>query len=125
MVSSLATLAHLGCLVEDGWGLLRGYYRGSTGTPLEGAWVTVTEPAGGFNRFATTAQDGSYSLEVPAGTILISADANGYSATQEVEITMLEGQTTTENLQITPLAESLNYIPLISKRTTLYPPDCP
>jgi hypothetical protein len=97
----------------------------STGMPLDGAWVTVTEQAGGFTRFATTAQDGSYSLEVPASTLLISADANGYSAIQEVEITVSQGQTTAKDVQLTPLTESLNYIPLLSKRTTLYPPDCP
>jgi hypothetical protein len=123
---SLATLAHLGCLVEGGWGTVVGTVtEASTGMPLAGAWVTVKEPGRGFTRFATTAQDGSYNLEVPAGTLLFIADANGYSATKEVEITVSQGQTTAMDVQLTPLSESLNYIPLLSKRTTLYPPDCP
>jgi len=124
--ASLATLAHLGCLVEDGWGTVAGRVtEAHTGAPLAGAWVTVEEPAQGLTRYATTAQDGNYNLEVPAGSLLLSADANGYSASPEVEITISQGQTTVKDVLLMPVAESLNYIPLISRQTNLYPSDCP
>jgi hypothetical protein len=69
----------------------------STGDPIEGANVT----ANGYSD--TTDADGHYIVsDVPAGTYNVIASANGYPTSSQTNITVVAGETTTVNLELTP-----------------------
>ena len=69
--------------------------------PIGGA--TVTAAAGGRTFNATTAEDGSYSLFLAAGTYAVSGVAFGYAQSSAVEVVIETDLTTNQDLQLDAL----------------------
>jgi subtilisin family serine protease len=70
----------------------------SNGTPIAGATVHASGPA---DRTATTNASGAYSLVAPVGDYVVTASAFGF-ATGTANVTIVEGQTTTQDFALTP-----------------------
>jgi subtilisin family serine protease len=69
----------------------------ATSTPLNGAELTIV--GGEINRTVTTAEDGAYSLPLPAGDYEVTAEAFGY-VTQTAAMTITADQTTTQDFAL-------------------------
>jgi len=69
----------------------------STGDPISEATVT----ANGMS--ATTNSSGHYAIsDVPAGTYTVTVSANGYEDSSQTNITVVAGETTTVDFELTP-----------------------
>jgi hypothetical protein len=69
----------------------------STGDPISEATVT----ANGMS--TTTNSSGHYAIsDVPAGTYTVTASANGYEDSSQTNITVVAGETTTVDFELTP-----------------------
>lgn len=67
------------------------------GEPIEGVTVTVEET----DDSATTDATGEYEIEdVPAGTVTVTADAEGYQAETREDVKIETGETTEENFEL-------------------------
>ncbi len=70
-----------------------------TGDPIEGATVQIGARSG------TTAADGTYSIaNVPVGTYDVTASKTGYTSSTVSDITITDGDTTTQDFTLTPAA---------------------
>lgn len=89
------------CSAVDG--TLHGLATDTEGTPLAGATITADDGAQMFS--VTTAGDGSYSLPLPPGSYMVTADLAGYDAQTVTEVTVEVGGTTVQDfiLSLTPL----------------------
>ncbi|MGH3385410.1 MAG: S8 family serine peptidase [Nocardioidaceae bacterium] len=74
----------------------------ATGDPLEGVTVAVT---GAAERSRVTGADGTYSMTLPAGAYDLTATKFGYETATHTGITIVAGETTTQDVPMTP-AES-------------------
>jgi len=70
----------------------------STGNPIAGATVTAN---GGIS--VSTGTDGTYSIELPPGNHNVTVSANGYEGASKPNITVIAGETTTVNFELTPI----------------------
>jgi subtilisin family serine protease len=68
------------------------------GAPIAGAQVQVTGPS---NRTLTTGADGTYRTSLPVGDYTVTVSAFGFQ-TGTANVTITEGQTTTQNFALTP-----------------------
>ena len=76
----------------------------STGDPISEATVT----ANGMS--ATTNSSGAYTIsDVPAGNYTVTVSANGYEDSSQTSVTVVAGETTTVNFELTP-AQPLNIL---------------
>lgn len=95
--AAVATFAHLGCLLE---GQLSGVvYSAETLLPLAGAEVRV-ESTSGKVRTVFTGADGSYRLTLPPGLYGVTASLAGYQAQLAAGVSVVHGQTTTQNFYL-------------------------
>jgi len=77
----------------------------STGDPIS----EVTVAANGMS--ATTNSSGHYTIsDVPAGTYTVAVSANGYEDSSQTNITVVAGETTTVDFELTP-AQPLDILP--------------
>jgi len=81
----------------------------STGEPLPGANVLVEEGDAG----TTTAQDGSYSLEVGPGTYALQVSFIGYQEAVREDVQVAAGETVTVDVQLTPSQEQLEEVVVV------------
>jgi len=124
--ASLGTLAHMGCLVEDGWGSLSGIVSDrETSHPIEGAQVFLFNPTWGYTFRAITAEDGSFAIPAPAGEHQVSADARQFSASLPLTVTLLPGETSNQNLSLTPAQERSSFLPFAGENAFAPLPGCP
>ena len=68
----------------------------STGDPISGANVT----ANGVS--VSTGADGSYSIELAPGNYTVTVSKDGYESSSETNITVITGNTTTVDFELTP-----------------------
>lgn len=71
----------------------------SSDAPVAGASITI---AGGEDRERTTAADGSYGTNLPAGEYAVTASAFGYQP-QSADVTIVDGETLTRDFDLEPL----------------------
>ncbi|MEL7644100.1 MAG: S8 family serine peptidase, partial [bacterium] len=74
-------------------GTLNGHVYDTNGTPLEGATVTALTSA-------TSDADGFYTMTVPAGTYSVTASKYGYETAQADGVTIVVGETTTQDFSL-------------------------
>jgi Peptidase family M28/Carboxypeptidase regulatory-like domain len=111
--ASLATLAHLGCLVDSGWGTLAGQVTDELGgQPVPRAVVSLHNPQAGYTRTILTDQAGRFEIKLPAASHQVSADALGYSPTDIREVAIKKDQILEIEMRIHPASESLVFIPI-------------
>jgi TonB-linked SusC/RagA family outer membrane protein len=99
MRRSLLLLLALIALPAQAWaqGTIRGVVTDEAGSPLPGANVAILQTTFG----TATAPDGTYRLDgVPAGRQLVAASFVGFN-TQQQEVNVVAGQTTTVNFRLT------------------------
>jgi len=124
--ASLATLAHLGCLVEEGWGTMAGTATDSTtGQPIAGASISLFNPAWGYTFYTASDGNGDYSLAALAGVHTLSFDAVGYAPRTAPNVTVIKDQTTLQDTALVPVEESANYLALVNAGTKEPLPGCP
>ena len=124
--ASLATLAHLGCLVEEGWGAMAGTATdATTGQPIAGASISLFNPAWGYTFYTASAGKGEYSLAALAGVHTLTFDAVGYAPGTVPNVTVIKDQTTLQNIALVPIEESVNYLALVGAGTPASLPGCP
>lgn len=126
--ASLATLAHMGCLVEDGWGEVAGRLLDlDSGMPVHGGQVFLYNPIWGYTLPGRADQDGEYHLAVPAGDHLVYADARGYAPVRRTPepILILPGQTAQRDIYLREAQESQQFVPIAADRGLKPPAGCP
>jgi hypothetical protein len=111
--ASLATLAHLGCLVDPGWGTVSGQvFDQLNGQPLQGAVVSFHNPEAGYTRTVLSDQSGHFQIELPAADHQLDADALGYSPAEIQEISIAKDQEIEVEIHLQPAIERLVFIPV-------------
>jgi hypothetical protein len=124
--ASLATLAHMGCLVEDGWGRLTGVVTNNeTNDPIEGAQVFLHNPIWGYTFRTATSEDGTFSLSALAGEHALEVDGLQFAPSNPLTITILPGETSSQELSLSPSREQLYLLPFVGNQTTAPLPGCP
>ena len=78
-------------------GTISGIVLNHHNSPIVGATVTCGDVS------ATTYSSGYYSIQVSVGTHSVTASAPGYETSTQGGLTVLEGQTTTVNFQLSPI----------------------
>ena len=124
--ASLGTLAHMGCLVEDGWGILEGVVtENSSKTPIPNASISVNNPDWDYTFNTYTDDEGHYQLSVLEGWHNLTADGIGYAATDYEGVYITKDQSLSINLELELTSEMAIYLPL-STSSPLDPlPGCP
>ena len=123
--ASLGTLAHLGCLVEDGWGTVSGIVTDqTTQLPIPGAVVSLTNPEWGYTFYTRTDENGAYQFSALQGWHTLTADDFGYRVDSS-EIYVTQNQSLTVNLELMPANETATYLPLAGNGIQISPPGCP
>jgi len=74
----LAFLPGAGALAQTGEGKVRGIVRDSSGAPIPGVSLTISNQASGASATATSAADGSYTANVAAGVYSVTASLKGF-----------------------------------------------
>jgi hypothetical protein len=123
--ASLGTLAHLGCLVEDGWGTVSGIVTDqTTQLPIPGAAVSLTNPEWGYTFNTRTDQSGNYKFSALQGWHTLTADDFGYRV-DSTEIYVTQNQSLTVNLELMPANETATYLPLAGSGLPIPQLGCP
>jgi hypothetical protein len=82
-------------------GSIAGTVTAQGGGAIAGATVTVD----GTSHSATTNASGAYTIgDVPAGTYSVTASASGYTAQTQAGVSVTDGETTTVDFQLAPVA---------------------
>ncbi len=124
--ASLATLAHLGCLVEEGWGTVFGIVTNTiTGQPIVDASISIFNPTWGYTFNTASDRNGEYSSAALSGVHSITFDAVGYAPQTITDVIVIKDQTTITNTALVPIEESVTYLTLINAGTAVPLPDCP
>ena len=123
--ASLGTLAHMGCLVEDGWGTVKGVVTDqTTQLPIPGAAVSLTNPEWGYTFKTRTDQRGNYQLSALQGWHNLTADDLGYRVDSS-QVFITQNQSLTVNLELIPANETATYLPLAGNGFPIPQPGCP
>lgn len=113
--ASLAALAHLGCLAEDGWSALDGtVVDASSGAPLPGASISIHYPAWDYTWKTASDSDGRFGLTLPAGAIVLTVDSLGYAPAALSGFTPPPGEESGLQISLLPASESASYLPAIA-----------
>ena len=124
--ASLATLAHLGCLVGEGWGTIAGRISDAiTGQPIADASIALFNPAWGYSFYTASNGKGEYSQAVLAGAHTLTFDAIGYAPVILANVTVSKDQTTVHDTTLVPTEESINYLALVGAGVAAPLPGCP
>ncbi len=123
--ASLGTLAHMGCLVEDGWGTVKGVVTDQiTQLPVPGAAVSLTNPEWGYTFNTRTDQGGNYRFSALQGWHNLTADDLGYGIDSS-QVFINQNQSITVNLELTPANETVIYLPLAGIGLPIPQSGCP
>lgn len=124
--ASLATLAHLGCLVGEGWGTIAGRISdATTGQPIADTSISVFNPAWGYTFYTASNGKGEYSLAALAGAHTLTFDTVGYAPKILPNVTVSKEQTTVQDTTLVPTEESVNYLALVGAGIAAPLPGCP
>jgi hypothetical protein len=124
--ASIGTLAHLGCLVEGGWGTISGTVSDkTTQLPIAGADVTLSNPDWGYTFITRTDQNGDYQFSAQGGWHEISADAFAYSFTPTTSIYVTQSQELQVDQELAPIEETRYYFPFMGNKFQAVIPGCP
>ena len=122
--ASIGTLAHMGCLVEAGWGQISGQVvDAKTNMPLPGATLQLHNQEWGYTWTTQSDENGSYQFSAPSGPHILSADDIGY-AYQEVDAFFLQNQTQVKDFEIEAAEEITLFIPLFANTKKPPPEGC-
>lgn len=123
--ASLGTLAHLGCLVDNGWGTVNGIVTDHiTQLPIPGAELSLTNPEWGYTFNTRTDQGGNYQLSALHGWHNLTVDDLGYRVDSS-QVFITQNQSLTVNLELIPANEIEMYLPLAGNGIQISPPGCP
>ena len=122
--ASIGTLAHAGCLVEQGWGILSGQVVDShTLDPVPGASLELHNPEWGYTWITHSDENGNYQFSAPAGLQNLTVDDFGY-ARQQADVLILQNETQVKDFEIEAVQEERLFIPLAVNNN--FPPEgCP
>ena len=123
--ASVGTFANMGCLVENGWGIVSGKVsEKGTQAPIEGAAISLYNPEWGYTFMTYSDQDGNSQLSALDGLHNISADGIGYSNTPAGDVRVLHDQTLSVNIEMEAVSEYANFLPLSTNEVPPLP-GCP
>jgi len=124
--ASLATLAHMGCLVEEGWGTVSGIVSNiDTGDPIEDAQVLLTNPTWGYTFQSITDEEGIFTLPALAGDHILTADAFQFAQSPEFTLTVFPEGTTSQDLSLKPAREQQHFLPITGDHAFVPLNGCP
>jgi len=124
--ASLGTLAQMGCLVENGWGTIRGQViDGNTSLPVPNASVELHNPEWDYTFNTRTDHNGEYQISALQGSHNLRVDGIGYASLESSSLSIFQDQTLTQNIELVPLDEQVLYLPLAANVGNLPPAGCP
>jgi hypothetical protein len=124
--ASLATFAHLGCLVEAGWGSLGGtVVAEDTGLPVPNALLSVENQAWGVAIPILSDSGGRFYRALPSGEYRLAVDALGYTPGALEGITVDPGEAEAAYPTLLPASEAVHYLPLVQLRPEERANACP
>jgi hypothetical protein len=124
--AAVASLAHLGCPVEEGRGEVVGYlYDRETGFPIAGASVSFHNPEWGYTLSATSGDDGYYHLSLVSGINHLAVNAPGYAAEYYEEIFVQKDMVHSLNFTLDHIYDFAIYFPLLQNYPKVENPACP
>lgn len=123
--ASLGTLAHSGCLVEDGWGSISGQVTSlQTQDPIPGANLSLTNPEWAYTFTTQADEQGYYQFSALAGTHILTADSIDFKSKQ-LEVLVTENQDSIVDLELNSQVERVLYLPLTGDWLVIQKPGCP
>ena len=123
--ASLGTLAHMGCLVEDGWGMVSGQViDAQSQDPVSGISIELHNPQWGYTWFTRSDENGDFQFSALSGWHKLSADDLGYDR-QETDVLVLQNETRVNDFEIEPTDEMAIFLPLSENMNHAPPQDCP
>ncbi|MES0360345.1 MAG: M28 family peptidase [Anaerolineales bacterium] len=124
--ASLGTLAHIGCLVEDGWGTIEGVVtENNSMTPIPNTSISLNNPDWDYTFGTYTDEEGYYQLSVLEGWHNLTADGIGYTAANYAGLYITNGQSLNINIELEPTNEKTIYLPLSISSPHDPLPGCP
>jgi hypothetical protein len=115
--AGIAMVAHLGCLVEEGWGYLEGTVTQSeTGELLPNVLITLHNPSWSYTLTTATDLNGRYYQRVVSGDHSLTYKRNGYEPLTVTGIVVPKGETVSMDVALLPgNFYSLIYLPLLTR----------
>jgi hypothetical protein len=115
--AGIATVAHLGCLVEEGWGILEGTItRSETGELLPQVSVAIQNPDWGYTLSTASDLNGRYHQRVVAGNHNLTFTLNGCEPKKVSGVSVPKNETVTRDVSLLPgNFYSLIHLPLITR----------
>lgn len=124
--AAVATLAHLGCLVEDGRGEVSGFIRDlETNSPIAGASISFYNSDWDYTSSITTGDDGYYYLSPVAGFHNLTISAPGYTPEYYLNIPVEKDQVHFIDINLNRGYDVNIYFPLLLLEPEEIPPVCP
>jgi hypothetical protein len=112
--AAVATLAHLGCLVEEGWGEVAGFIRdGETDLPIAGASVSFYNPIWDYTNTVTTGDNGYFQISLVAGPHDLIVNAPGYAPEYYSDINIEKDQVHFIDFNLDYVYNIATYFPLL------------
>jgi len=115
--AGIAMVAHLGGLVEEGWGYLDGTVtQPETGEPLPYVLISIHNPARGYTLSTATDLNGRYYQRVVSGDHSLTYKLNGYDPKTVSTISVPKNETITQDVSLLPgKFYSLIHLPLVTR----------
>jgi len=115
--AGIAMVAHLGGLVEEGWGYFDGTVTQSeTGEPLSYVLIAIHNPSWGYTLSTATDLNGRYSQRVVSGDHSLTYKLNGYEPITVSGISVPINETVTQDVSLLPgKFYSLIHLPLVTR----------
>jgi hypothetical protein len=124
--AAVASLAHLGCLVEEGRGEVVGFlYDRETGSPIAGASVTFHNPLWGYTHSTRSGEDGYFHHSLVSGIHQMVIIAPGYAAEYYENLFIEKDVIHSLNFTLEYIYDSSIYLPLLKNLTKTENPMCP
>ncbi len=124
--ASLGTLAHMGCLIEDGWGTVTGRVTENvTKEPITGATISLYNPEWDYTFSTRSDSDGYYQLSALDGWHDIYADGIGYAPATYSGLYVTGDQSLIFDLELEETSETAIYLPMAGNGLPIAPPGCP
>jgi hypothetical protein len=123
--ASIGTLAHIGCLVENGWGILSGQVVDSfSHLPVPGAYVELHNPEWDYTWYTHSDENGDYQFSALAGWHNLSVDDFGYDR-MEADVLILQNETQDVDFEIEAVEEKYLFLPFSANINDAPPAGCP
>jgi hypothetical protein len=122
--ASLATLAHMSCLVDSGWGTVSGKIVDEyDGSAIPDATITFYQPEWGVSIKTISDEQGYYTRKIASTGYFVSADALGYSPMPIGLVIISPDDTNVQDIVLRPNGENAQFLPLVQDGTQN--PACP